>query len=135
MDKQEIQILPPLFEQGVQAGFPSPAEDFVESSLDLNTYLIDHPSATFFVRVKGQSMTGAGIFPEDLLIVDRAINPRDKTIVIAYINGDFTVKRLRKMDNQVYLCPENKNFKPIKISRNDDFQIWGVVAHVIHSFV
>jgi DNA polymerase V len=122
----------PLFESPVSAGFPSPAEDFVELSLDLNAYIVKHPAATFYVRVKGSSMKDAGIHEGDVLVVDRSLEPRDANIVIGLINGEFTVKRIRKIKTDLFLVPENPNYKPIKITSDHDFQIWGIVSYVIH---
>jgi DNA polymerase V len=124
----------PLFQARISAGFPSPAEDYIDKKLDLNDYLIRHPSATFFVRVEGCSMQDAGINDGDLLIVDRAAESSDKRIVIAVINGEMTVKRIKKIKDKMYLLPENDNFRPMEISEDADFQVWGVVTHVIHSY-
>ena len=122
----------PLFESGVSAGFPSPADDYLDLPIDLNEFLIKHPAATFYVRVKGNSMEGAGIRNGDLLIVDRAEEPRNKSIVLGIIDGDFTVKRIKKKGSDLYLMPDNPEFKPIKINENMDFQVWGVVTYVVH---
>lgn len=122
----------PLFITPVQAGFPSPADDFIENKLDLNEYLIKHPAATFFVRVEGTSMTGAGIQSSDILIVDKSLEPADKKIVIAVIDNEFTVKRFRKIKNKSYLVPENKEFQPIELSEEMNVEIWGVVTNIIH---
>lgn len=122
----------PLYSACVKAGFPSPAENDIEKNLDLNTFLIKHPSATFFVKVDGNSMNEANIFDKDILIVDRAISPEDKKIVIAVINGEFTVKRIRIINKKVYLEAENKDFQTIEIDPSWDFQIWGVVTYIIH---
>ncbi|MBD2233649.1 translesion error-prone DNA polymerase V autoproteolytic subunit [Phormidium tenue FACHB-1052] len=116
----------------VPAGFPSPAEDYAEGPLDLNRYLIHHPAATFFVRVKGDSMAGAGIFCGDLLIVDRALNPVPGNVVIAVVNGDLTVKRFHQEAGQIWLMPENPDYAPIVIDCYTDFAIWGVVTKAIH---
>jgi len=121
-----------LFIVTVPAGFPSPAEDYAERPLDLNRYLIHHPAATFFVRVKGDSMIGAGIFCGDLLIVDRALMPAPGNVVIAVVNSDLTVKRFHQEAGQILLIPENQNYAPIVIGRNTDFPIWGVVTRAIH---
>ncbi len=123
----------PLFSSKVPAGFPSPADDFIERSLDLNEFLIKHPAATFFVKVEGESMIGAGIHSEDILIVDRALNPEDKKIVIAILNGELTVKRLRKQNGRIFLEAENQAFSTREITDTNDFQIWGVVTYVIHA--
>ena len=122
----------PLFESGVSAGFPSPADDYLDLPIDLNEFLIKHPAATFYVRVKGNSMEGAGIRNGDLLIVDRAEEPRNKSIVLGVINGEFTVKRIKKKGSDLYLMPDNPEFKPIKIDDNMNFQVWGVVTYVVH---
>ncbi len=122
----------PLFESGVSAGFPSPADDYMDLPIDLNEFLIKHPAATFYVRVKGNSMEGAGIRNGDLLIVDRAEEPRNKSIVLGIIDGEFTVKRIKKKGSDLYLMPDNPEFKPIKINDNMDFQVWGVVTYVVH---
>ena len=115
------------------AGFPSPAADFTENSVNLNELLIKHPSATFFIKVSGASMTGAGIFPGDLLVVDRSVEPQHNTVVIAILNGEFTVKRLLKSSNSITLAPENPQYRPISVTEGSDFEVWGVVTHVIHS--
>ncbi len=124
----------PLYSSSVQAGFPSPADDYIESSLDLNELLIKHPSATFFVRVSGNSMLNAGIHDQDILIVDRSIAPLSGRIVIAAIDGQLTVKRLKKTTaGKVYLMPENDAFPPIEVTAENEVYIWGVVTNVIHS--
>ena len=123
----------PLFLSRVRSGFPSPADDYIEKKLDLNEHLIDHPSATFFVKVKGDSMINAGIFSGDMLIVDRSKEATNNKIIVAVVNGEFTVKRLRKHFDKVTLMPENPNYRPIEITDTTDFEVWGVVVHVIHS--
>lgn len=122
----------PFFLEPVAAGFPSPADDYIEGHLDLNSRLVKHPAATFFVRVTGDSMIGAGIHPGDILIVDRSLEPADKKIVIAVINGELTVKRMRIKDGTVTLVPENDAFDPVPVDRDASFEIWGVVTSVIH---
>jgi len=117
----------------ISAGFPSPAEPDAADQLDLNQHLVTHPIATFFVRVFGNSMLGAGIHDGDLLIVDRALMPADNCVVVAILNGEFTVKRLKKTREQIILLPENKSAKPIPILPDDDFEIWGVATYVIHA--
>jgi len=125
----------PFFQFRVQAGFPSPGDDFKEECLDLNEHLISHKAATFFVRVTGDSMTGVGIFPGDLLIVDRSLIPRSGRVVIAVLNGEMTVKRLKKSKEGFLLCPENKRYGNIKVGQEDDFSVWGVVTNVIHALL
>lgn len=122
-----------LFSGPVSAGFPSPADDFLEKNLDLNTYLIKHPAATFLVRVQGESMINSHIRSGDILIVDRSIENANNKIVVALINGEFTVKRIKKMGNKLWLMPENPRYRPIVITSEMNFEIWGVVTHVIHS--
>lgn len=123
----------PLYLASVSAGFPSPAEDYLEGQLDLNKYLISHPAATYFVRVTGDSMIEAGIHSGDLLLVDRSLEPQDKNVVIANVNGELTVKRIQIRGGKITLVPENKKFAPQPISPDSDLQIWGVVKHVIHT--
>ncbi|MBA3814667.1 MAG: translesion error-prone DNA polymerase V autoproteolytic subunit [Alphaproteobacteria bacterium] len=122
----------PLFQSRIQAGFPSPCGDFKERSLDLNEPLVSHKAATFFMRVTGDSMTGVGIFPGDLLIVDRSLNPISGKVVIAVLNGEMTLKRLEKSKEGFLLCAENNRYEDIKVREEDDFSIWGVVTNVIH---
>lgn len=122
----------PLFVVAVAAGFPSPADDYVEVALDLNEHLVKHPAATFFVRVRGHSMVGAGIHDGDLLVVDRAEEPRDGSVVVAVLAGELTVKRLRRRNGTLSLQPENDAFAPIEIPPEAEFRVWGVVIHAIH---
>ncbi len=122
----------PLYDTKVPAGFPSPADDDLASKLDLNQYLIKHPAATFFVRVIGDSMIGAGINDGDILIVDRSIEALNGKIVIAALNGELTVKRLKINSEAQYLMPENDKYQPIPLNDNDEITIWGVVTNVIH---
>jgi DNA polymerase V len=122
----------PLFTTGVSAGFPSPADDFIDKRLDLNEFLIAHPSATFFVRVEGTSMIEAGIHPGDILIVDKSLEPRPGSIVIAVIDGEFIVKRYHRADGRCFLLAANPGFKPIEITEDMGVEMWGVVSYVIH---
>ncbi|MBL0317847.1 MAG: translesion error-prone DNA polymerase V autoproteolytic subunit [Alphaproteobacteria bacterium] len=123
----------PLFSCRVQAGFPSPAEDHIEARLDLNELLIKEPSATFFLKVSGESMRDAGIFPNDLLIVDRSIKAVHGKIVIAVVNNELTVKRLYQKNGVIKLMAENSDFVPIVITAESELHIWGVVTNVIHA--
>ena len=123
----------PLFLVSVSAGFPSPAEDYLDGKLDLNEYLIKHRAATFFLRAAGDSMTGAGIHNGDILIVDRSLDPVDDNIVIAVLDGELTVKRIRKSAGELLLLPENAHYKPVRVTEEMDIAIWGVVTNVIHS--
>jgi len=123
----------PLYLSRIKAGFPSPAEDYLDKQLDLNEHLIKHPASTFFVKVKGDSMIGAGISSGDILIVDRSLEPKDKRIVVAVVNGDFTVKRISQKGEKLSLLSENPKYSPIEIKAGMDFEVWGVVTNVIHS--
>ena len=123
----------PIFLGRLPAGFPSPADDYLEGKLDLNRHLIKHPAATFFVRVTGDSMIGAGIHSGDLLVVDRSLEPADKNVVVAVLDGELTVKRLFKQNGILRLLPENLNYQPIEITPQQTIEIWGVVTSVIHS--
>jgi len=122
----------PLFFSPVQAGFPSPAQDFIEKQLDLNEFLVRHPASTFFVRVAGDSMIDANMNPGDILIVDRSLEPKNETIILAILDGEFTVKRYNKIRGQIILTPENINYKPIFVKEESCFEVWGVVTHIIH---
>ncbi|MEP6892114.1 MAG: translesion error-prone DNA polymerase V autoproteolytic subunit [Nitrospirota bacterium] len=123
----------PIFLGRLPAGFPSPADDYLEGKLDLNRHLIKHPAATFFVRVTGDSMIDAGIHSGDLLVVDRSLEPADKHVVVAVLDGELTVKRLFKQNGVLRLLPENLNYQPIEIAPQQTIEIWGVVTSVIHA--
>ncbi len=123
-----------FFTSRVEVGFPSPADDYLEGALDLNEHLIRHPAATFFLRVSGDSMTGAGIYPGNILIVDRSLPPADGRIVIAVVDGELTVKRLSRRPGRIRLLPENPRYPPIDITAEQDLRVWGVVVHAVHSF-
>ena len=122
----------PLVSASVEAGFPSPADDHLERGIDLNEELIRNPAATFYVRVKGESMRDAGIHPGDILIIDRSVTPADRQIVVAMIDGEFTVKRFRKHGSKITLEAENPAFQPIEIGENQELTIWGAVTYIIH---
>lgn len=122
----------PLFGAKVAAGFPSPADDYMEGALDLNEHLVRNPAATFFVRVTGESMRDAGIFPNDLLVVDRSLEPKNGSVVIAVLNGELTVKRIWKRNGQVELRAANPDFPPIRLAGEMELDIWGVVKYAIH---
>ena len=139
MDKIKISPVQPeektsglqFFESRVQAGFPSPAQGEYADTIDLNRALITNPAATFCARVIGNSMVDAGINEGDLLIIDRSITPHDGCIAVCFIDGDFTVKRLAVRDDGVYLQPANASFPEIKVFEDSDFQVWGVVSHIV----
>ncbi len=121
-----------IFDAFVPAGFPSPAADYEQDRLDLNKHLVRNPAATFFVRVTGDSMIGAGIHDGDLLVVDRSLEPRDKNVVIAVLDGELTVKRIRLMRGKIVLVPENESYPSREITTENEFEVWGVVTNVIH---
>ncbi|MCL9809574.1 LexA family protein [Flavobacterium luminosum] len=123
----------PYIKEGVSAGFPSPAADFSENSIDLNKELSKNPLATFYIRVKGNSMINAGIQDKDILVVDRSLEATNNKIAICFIDGEFTVKRIKLDTNGLYLMPENENYKPIKVSEENQFMIWGIVTYIIKS--
>ena len=123
----------PLFSNKVSSGFPSPADDYVEAEIDLNRHLIKHPTATFFVRVTGDSMIDAGIHADDILIVDRSLAVRSGSVVIAAVDNYLTVKRFSQKNGKTFLLPENKKYQPIEIKEGMEMVIWGVVTNVIHS--
>ena len=126
------ELVLPLAASPISAGFPSPAEEFFGLQLDLNEELIKHPEATFYARVKGHSMKDAGIQDGDLLVIDKAQEPKDGCVAVCAIDGEFTLKRLAVEKDSIYLMPANDEFKPIKITEENDFLVWGVVAYVVH---
>jgi len=125
----------PLFEGSVPAGFPSPADDYMDMDLDLYGHLVPNPSSTFCIKVSGESMKDAGIKDGDVMIVDRSLEPKNRSIVLAVMDGEFTVKRINVNDKELYLMPENDSFTPIKITEEMDFLVWGVVTYIIHKAV
>lgn len=123
----------PIFLGRLPAGFPSPADDYLEGKLDITKHLVKHPAATFYVRVSGDSMIGAGIHSGDLLVVDRSLEPKNGNVIVAALDGDLTVKRLYQKNGLIRLLPENQEYQPIEIQDGQSFEIWGVVTSVIHS--
>ncbi len=130
----QLKLALPLASFGVSAGFPSPADDYLEGFLDLNEYIIRHPAATFYVRASGDSMRGAGIFDGDLLIVDRAAACTDGSIVVARLGDEFTLKRILKKGNRVFLRPENEAYAPIEVTEDSDCEIWGRVIGSVRRY-
>ena len=125
----------PLLNDSVSAGFPSPADDYTEENIDLNEHLISNPFSTFFLRVKGDSMINAGIKDKDLIIVDKSLKARPGNIIIAMIDGEFTIKRLSIKNDELYLKAENNNYPDFRFKNHIDVQIWGVVIYSIHSYL
>jgi len=124
----------PLLTDSVSAGFPSPADDYTEENIDLNEHLISNPFSTFFLRVKGDSKINAGIKDKDLIIVDKSLIDKPGNIVIAMIDGEFTIKRLSIKNDELYLKAENHNYPDFSFKNHIDVQIWGVVIYSIHSY-
>jgi DNA polymerase V len=122
----------PAFSSSVQAGFPSPADDYIEKELDLNELMVGRPAATFFVRVEGDSMKDALIQSGDILVVDRSLEPCNGKIVIAVYRGEFTVKRFQRDASGIWLVPENPAYPRLRVEEGSDFEVWGVVTYVIH---
>lgn len=142
MSKNKITFFLPDFENstelpfisgGIKAGFPSPAADFDETKISLDNVLVKNREATFYAKASGRSMIGAGIDDGDVLVIDRSIEPQNNKIAICYIDGEFTVKRIKIEKDCVYLMPENKDFQPIKVTEDNDLIIWGIVTYVIKS--
>lgn len=123
----------PSFRAKAQSGFPSPAEDYIEKNLSLDEYLVSRPASTFFIRVKGDSMSEAHILDGDLLIIDRSLIPKSGSVVLATLFGNFTLTYYKLKEGKIFLETANANFTSTQITEETDFQIWGVVSHVIHS--
>lgn len=121
----------PYADGGVHAGFPSPAQDYIEKCIDLNKELVKHPATTFYAKVVGNSMIGDDINDGDILVIDRSIEPYNNSVVVCYVDGDFTLKRIRKDKNSVMLMPSNDKYKPIVVTEDNDFVVWGVVTYII----
>ena len=122
-----------FYKEAVECGFPSPARDFTEGTIDLNEELIPRPNSTFIVRARGDSMIGSGIYPGDLLIVDRSLSPRDGSIIIAVLDGELSVKALKLNNDRVTLSSSNPNYSDVIVSEEMDFTIWGVCTNVVHN--
>lgn len=120
-----------LAEEGISAGFPSPADDFKEVRISLDKELVKNKESTFYARVSGDSMIGAGLDDGDLLVIDRSLSPENGKIAVCFIDGEFTVKRIKKEKNKVYLIPENKKYKPLEIKEENQLIMWGIVEYVI----
>ena len=130
----DIALKLPFVKEGISAGFPSPADDFIDTAIDLNYELIKHPSSTFFGKVRGNSMKDLGIHDGDLLVIDKSLEPVTGKVAVCYIDGEFTVKSLKIEKESIWLLPANASYKPILVTKENDFMIWGIVTNVIKSF-
>jgi DNA polymerase V len=144
MLKKKLHFFTPDFSQpkkiafidtGIKAGFPSPAADFEEEQISLDQFLIKNPEATFFAKASGNSMINAGISDGDLLVIDRSLEAKNNTIAVCYVDGEFTVKRIRLENEKVFLLPENDDYKPIEITKGNELMVWGVVIYVIKKMI
>lgn len=132
--KNDIHLSLPYVESGISAGFPSPAADFMGQTIDLNEELIKNEASTFYGRVRGDSMKDIGINDGDLLIIDKSVETRDGKIAVCFLDGEFTVKRIKIEKNACWLVAENEKYPPIKVTQDNDFIVWGIVQHVVKSF-
>ena len=124
----------PVLSTPISAGFPSPALDFIDLSIDMNKYLIKRPTSTFYGRVKGQSMKDVGISDGDLLVIDKSIAPKDDQVAVCYLDGEFTLKKIKLEKDICWLIPANESYQPIQVTSQNDFLIWGIITHVIKAF-
>lgn len=124
----------PVVSTAISAGFPSPALDFIDLSIDMNKHLIKRPSSTFYGRVKGESMKDVGITDGDLLVIDKSITPKNDQIAVCYVDGEFTIKKIKFEQDICWLIPANDAYQPIRVTSQNDFLIWGIVTHVIKAF-
>lgn len=138
--KEALQIAPaemgtalalPLADGGIKAGFPSPAQDFLDRAIDLNRELVKHPASTFYGRVRGDSMQDAGIFDGDILVIDKSLEPRNGDIAVCFVDGEFTIKHIRIEEKCVWLVPANSQYAPIRVTEENEFLIWGIVTYSI----
>ena len=144
MKKEKLNFIKPdkrnslgqyLIEQGISAGFPSPADDFKEIRISLDKEIVRNEEATFYARVDGDSMQGAGLSDGDLIVIDRSEEPKNGSIAVCFLDGEFTVKRLKLKNQEVYLMPENSRYSPIKIDEGNELSIWGVVTYVVKKMI
>lgn len=124
----------PLVSSTISAGFPSPADDFLDKGIDLHKEYIKHPASTFYARVKGNSMKDLGIHNGDLMIIDKSLKPKNGAVAVCYVDGSFTVKTIKIEADCCWLIPANEKYKPLKVTKDNDFIIWGIVTNVIKSF-
>lgn len=125
------ELLLPIADEGIKAGFPSPAQDFMDLAIDLNKELVRHPASTFYGRVRGDSMQDAGVYDGDILIIDKSLEPRNGDMAVCFVDGEFTVKYIKIEKDIVWLIPANDSYSPIKITEDNDFLIWGIVTYSI----
>lgn len=130
----DSELVLPFAHEGISAGFPSPAQDFLDDGIDLNKELVRNPSSTFYGRVKGDSMKDLGIHDGDLLVIDKSLEPQDGKIAVCFVDGEFTMKRIKLEKDCCWLMPANDDYTPLKVTAENDFVIWGIVVHVIKSF-
>ncbi len=130
----ESELELPFVSSGISAGFPSPADDFIDTGIDLNKELIKNPYSTFYGRVRGDSMKDLGIHNGDLLVIDKSLEPQNGKIAVCYIDGEFTVKTIKIENDCCWLVPANENYKPIKVTADNNFMVWGIVINVIKYF-
>ncbi|MEJ8803438.1 LexA family protein [Pontibacter sp. H249] len=128
IDKIEI----PFFSAFISAGFPSPADDYLEDKIDIGKYLIQNPTSTFMMRVKGNSMVDANIHEGDVLVIDKSLKATDGMPVVCFLDGEFTVKTFKKIGDKAYLMPANAAYKPIEVTEEMDMRVWGVVVWILH---
>lgn len=128
-----LELSLPFADQGIKAGFPSPAQDYLESAIDLNKELIKHPASTFYGRVKGDSMIDANVHDGDILVIDKSLEPRNGDMAVCFIDGEFTIKYIKIEKDIIWLQPANDNYKPIKVTIDNDFVIWGIVTYCIQN--
>lgn len=126
-----VELSLPIADDGIKAGFPSPAQDFMDLAIDLNKELVRHPASTFYGRVRGDSMQGAGVYDGDILIIDKSLEPQNGDMAVCFVDGEFTIKHIRIEKDVVWLIPANDHYKPIKVTEENDFLIWGIVTYSI----
>lgn len=131
MTGSNVSLVLPVADGGIRAGFPSPAQDYLESGIDLNKELVKNPSSTFFGRVSGDSMAGAGIEDGDLIVIDKSISASEGDIAVCFVDGEFTLKRIHIENDFVWLVPENPKYRKIKVTPDQNFMVWGVVTYSI----
>lgn len=133
LSDQSLELSLPYADGGIKAGFPSPAQDYMDSAIDLNKELIKHPASTFYGRVKGDSMIDANVYDGDILVIDKSLEPQNGDMAVCFIDGEFTIKYIKLKKDVIWLQPANKNYEPIKVTIENDFLIWGIVTYCIQN--